>query len=60
MYQVTIYNSVTMQEIGPIFFSGEGEEYENLTKARAAAALWISRQGNKNDLQIKSQIVGCL
>tara|TARA_Y100000114_G_scaffold156823_1_gene185465 strand:+ start:424 stop:573 length:150 start_codon:yes stop_codon:yes gene_type:complete len=49
-----------MQEVGPIFFSGEGEEYENLTKARAAAALWISKQGNKNDLQIKSQIVGCL
>ena len=60
MYQVTIYNNITMREVGPIFFSGEGEEYENLEKARRAAAQWISLQENKNDLQIKSQIVGCL
>jgi hypothetical protein len=60
MYQVTIYNKRSMREVGPVFFSGKGEEYENLADARKAAYDWIGRQSDKGDLQITSRIVGCL
>ena len=60
MYQVTIYNNKKFQTVGPIFFTGEGEEYETLALARQAAAEWISCQDDKSDLQVNSRIVGCL
>jgi hypothetical protein len=46
--------------MGPIFFTGEGEDYETLASARKAATDWISLQVDKSDLQVQSRIVGCL
>jgi hypothetical protein len=60
MYQVTVYNIRTFQTVGPIFFTGEGEDYETLASARKAATDWISLQVDKSDLQVQSRIVGCL
>ena len=60
MYQVSIYNKTMMRDEGPIYFTGESEDFKTLREARQAAAEWIKNQSNYKDLQVVSRIVGCL
>ena len=60
MYQVSIYNKAAMRSEGPVYFTGELQDFETLKEARQAAAEWIKNQKNYKDLQVVSRIVGCL
>ena len=60
MYQVSVYNKLSMRYEGPIYFTGEGHDFKTLKEARQAAIDWIKDQKNHEDLQVESRIVGCL
>jgi len=60
MYCVKIYNKKKFSNVGPVFFTGDQEKYNNLKDALRDAESWVKSQADSQDLVVEFNVVSCL